>query len=325
MATTQAELDAMRRLEQVEQAVLQLQQTNTDLQGQLTAATAGQHGPALAPRAPSLKPHKPDSFEGKDKDRLFIHDWTFQLKTYYGASNITDDAVRLSFAVTLLRGPALRWWRALVEAKTAPSTWDDFAQRITAYFLPQGADTSARNQLERHFQRGSVAAYTDRFRAIADLITNMADEEKKVAYTRGLKEAVQLQVAFAQPSTFEDTVILAHRIDDILFSHSAARRGSSGGKYAAPRGGSYGGRNHSSGATDMELGSMQSGASGSGSRGGPSGASGSNSPPPLSKLTDAERARLRSIGACFRCRQAGHTAMQCPLRAKQQGNGHSQQ
>ena len=31
------------------------------------------------------------------------------------------------------------------------------------------------------------------------------------------------------------------------------------------------------------------------------------------KLTDAERARLRQEGACFRCRRPGHLSRQCPL------------
>lgn len=281
------------------------------------------NAPAVPASAPSgatrLKPHKPDTYEGKDKDRIFIHDWTFQLNTFYDAVGIAADAERINFAVTLLRGPALRWWRN-VDAANRPTTWTDFTTRITTYFLPQGADNSARNQLERLHQRGSVASYTDRFRAITDLISNMSDEEKRVTYTRGLKEQVQLQVAFARPPTFEDTVIQANTIDDILYHHSASRRG---GKQVPLRGG---GASPSSHNTDMELGSMQGGASSSGGRTKPTNpGTTSGAAPPLSKLSDAERARLRSIGACFRCRQPGHTALQCPLRAKQQGNGRSSQ
>ena len=33
----------------------------------------------------------------------------------------------------------------------------------------------------------------------------------------------------------------------------------------------------------------------------------------LVRLTDTERDRLRAIGACFRCRQSGHTSRSCPL------------
>ena len=37
----------------------------------------------------------------------------------------------------------------------------------------------------------------------------------------------------------------------------------------------------------------------------------------ISKLTPAERDRLRRTGGCFRCRQAGHLARDCPLPNRQ--------
>ena len=33
----------------------------------------------------------------------------------------------------------------------------------------------------------------------------------------------------------------------------------------------------------------------------------------ITKLTPSERDRLRKSGGCFRCRQAGHLARDCPL------------
>jgi len=36
----------------------------------------------------------------------------------------------------------------------------------------------------------------------------------------------------------------------------------------------------------------------------------------LTKLTDAERAHLRSLGACFRCRRQGHIAWECPIKPR---------
>src|SRR5579859_6880422 len=46
-----------------------------------------------------------------------------------------------------------------------------------------------------------------------------------------------------------------------------------------------------------------------------------SSPAKLTKLTDAERAHLRSLDACFKCRRQGHMARECPIKAKpQSGN-----
>ena len=41
-----------------------------------------------------------------------------------------------------------------------------------------------------------------------------------------------------------------------------------------------------------------------------------SSPAKLTKLTDAERAHLRNLGACFRCRRQGHMARECPVKAR---------
>ena len=37
----------------------------------------------------------------------------------------------------------------------------------------------------------------------------------------------------------------------------------------------------------------------------------------ITKLTPAERERLRKMGGCFRCRQSGHLARNCPLPNRQ--------
>jgi hypothetical protein len=147
---------------------------------QMHVLTAQQQTTPPAPTPLKLKPNKPDTYQGQDKDRLRIHDWTYQLDTFYESSHISSDLERINFAVTLLRGPALRWWRN-VDPAQRPPTWADFKACIQAYFLPLGSDNSARNQLERLHQRGSVSAYTDQFRAVADLIPSMGEDEKRNA------------------------------------------------------------------------------------------------------------------------------------------------
>ena len=266
---------------------------------------AAQAAALSAPPAalPALKPPKPESFAGQDRERLSVIDWTCAVTQYFEAMRITGDDDRLRYATCLLRGPALRWYRDMPEAHR-PLTWADFAQRLVAYFIPAGAEVTARSQLSRLTQRTSVTDYTDRFRGVCANIPTMTDAEKKNAYTQGLKLAVKRQVAFSNPATFEEAVSLASRIDDILFEESRRdnrrpplRSNNNGGASTSAAGGS-------SGPTPMELNAVQ----------------GSANTPRLAKLTDAERERLRASGACFRCRQPGHMSSQCPLR-NQQGNG----
>lgn len=284
-----APVDPQQQLAQLTAFAAEVQQRVAQLEAERAA-----HPPA------ALKPPKPESFAGRDRERLSVIDWTCSVQQYFEAAGVTDNAQRLRFVTCLLRGPALRWWSD-IPASSRPLTWQDFTQRLTAYFIPAGAEVTARSQLSRLTQRSSVAEYTDRFRAICANIPTMTDAEKKNAFTLGLKIDVRRQVAFANPATFEEAVALAARIDDILFQESRRdnRRippRSTNGASTSAAGGS------SSGPTPMDLNAVDNG---------------NNTR--LAKLTDSERERLRASGACFRCRQPGHMSSQCPLR--QQGNG----
>jgi len=115
-----------------------------------------------------------------------------------------------------------------------------------------------------------------------------------------------VQVAFADPSTLEDTVQTALRIDDIL--HQSAQRTPPSSSAVVSRAGpprSYAAAAHSSSPrpAPMELGAVRANAAHPANTYG------------LKALTEQERAELRKSGGCFRCRQPGHLAKDCPLAA----------
>jgi hypothetical protein len=266
------------------------------------AAVAANTAAAGAAHRPPLKPPTPDTFSGENRERLAVHDWSATLTQYYEAAGYPEDAVRINYASCLLRGPALRWWRDIPHAQR-PNTWTDFVVAITSYFLPAGSDERGRQQLHRLVQTKSVASYTDAFRAIASTIPTMTEAEKTATYREGLKQEVKLQVAFSNPSTFEEAVLMASRIDEILYNHGAR------GRRDAPRPGrGAGGGGAASSSAPMDLGAVQNGPP----------PRRNNDAPKLAPLTDKERERLRALGACFRCRQTGHQSRECPLG---QGNG----
>jgi IS1 family transposase len=257
---------------------------------------------AARANAKSDRPPKPEFFSGEDKERLRVLDWTRAVTQYFRAVGTAEDK-RVMYAACLLRGPALRWFHDIPN-EHLPVTWEDFTQRLIAYFIPAGTEVTARSQLVRLYQRTSVAEYTDRFRAIAANVPTMTDAEKRNTYTTGLKSEVRKQVAFANPSTFEETVAIASRIDDILF-----QEGRRDVRRLLPRAdGASTSAAAANGPAPMDLSVIR------------------RNPAPNTdgpRLSDRERERLRSIDACFRCRQPGHMSSQCPLRA--QGNGQRRQ
>jgi hypothetical protein len=262
-----------------------------------------------------LKPPKPESFSGLDKERLAIHDWTCAVTQYFDATGTRADSERIAYASCLLRGPALRWWRDTPPLQR-PGTWTNFVQAIIQYFLPAGAEESGRHLLSRLAHRTSVADYTDRFRSIAATIPTMSDAEKLHAYTDGLKREVRLLVTFSNPATFEECVATAARVDDILFHNGARSRRD----MPRTRGGSGG--PPSSLPMPMDLGALHRNSGGART---PLRRD-DNDQQRLARLTDRERERLRAIGACFRCRQPGHMTRECPLNdQRQQGNGQRRQ
>jgi hypothetical protein len=250
------------------------------------------------------KPAKPDYFYGST-DATRVRQWCFSVEIYFAAANVIPSE-QVLFAVTLLRGHALTWWQSLHES-LRPNTWELFKSAMIAYHQPTSAVIASRDALARLTQRTSVRQYVQEFKELALNIPNFSDDERLDRFKRGLKNDVRLQVALANPSTFDDAVNVASQVDDILFAHRRPRQ--------------LEGFNHnlnsnrSSTATPMELGAMKD----VNRR--------SNFFPPqvpsrTTRLTDEMRRELSATGACFYCREHGHVAAQCPKK-RYQGNAQS--
>ena len=113
-------------------------------------------------------------------------------------------------------------------------------------------------------------------------LPDMDDATRMNYYQKGLKENIRPFVAMQQPANLAAAETIAERVDAVTFkptTRNAGFRPNPG--YRAP-----------GGPTPMELDA-------------------------ITKLTPAERERLRRMGGCFRCRQAGHLARDCPLPNRQ--------
>jgi hypothetical protein len=310
MATLSPE-QLMALMQEIQSFKTQLDQTQAQLaQQQHASATA-----AATPRAPLLKPAKPDTFDGA-KPGNRVDSWLFQLTEYFGACGVISGAERVAYAGSMLRGAASTWWRqrrtqAAAGAMTDITTWDQFCAELRAQFTLINAVKVARDELAALKQTGAVQTYALRFRDITLQIPDITEPEKLDRFTRGLKPRLQRELAIREPANLDDAVRMAERIDVVDFAwHQRASRTTT--DYA----------NHQR-PEPMELGNIETK---------PRSAatavhrfSNSNHPRALQPnldsktrefnrkpLTSEERERLRKIGACFKCRQTGHTANECP-------------
>ncbi|CAI7819598.1 unnamed protein product [Closterium sp. NIES-53] len=126
------------------------------------------------------------------------------------------DAAKIRYAVSLLRGPAMDWWRVIVtslrayeppsheDGPTGPAvtwssfcetaqynTWDVWCAGLRARFEPIAASISVRQKLRTWWQLGSVQDYTSGFLALCDQVGFMHEAERVDRYVRGLKPDIQ--------------------------------------------------------------------------------------------------------------------------------------
>ena len=104
-------------------------------------------------------------------------------------------------------------------------------------------------------------------------------------------------MAYGNPTSFEQAVTLAIAVDTVQFNSRRAPQGAPKQRSYVAAASAASGANQ---AVPMELGAVRAAG--------------------LKPLTETEREDLRKRGACFRCRQPGHLAKDCPAK----GNGKRQ-
>src|SRR5438045_3790120 len=130
---TQADVinDLYLRIQGLEQQLQQTQQTTSTI---------------------PFRPAPPPEFHG-GQSKMKVEKWLFLLGQYFSLVNLHKTMYML-FAVTLLRGAAASWWRALDDKvrtglRSKVKDWDDFKDLIRATFHDVNTVTNARNQLDK--------------------------------------------------------------------------------------------------------------------------------------------------------------------------------
>ncbi|CAI7894697.1 unnamed protein product [Closterium sp. NIES-54] len=125
------------------------------------AATSGEY--AVTAPIP-LKPQRPPCFDLSQRGSPTVQSWVFTMNVFFDANYVELDAAKIRYAVSLLRGPAMDWWRVIVtsphayeppsqeDGPTGPtvtwssfcetaqySTWDAWCAELRARFEPIAA------------------------------------------------------------------------------------------------------------------------------------------------------------------------------------------
>lgn len=226
-----------------------------------------------------------------------VTEWCLFMRMYINANNAnaTDEQIKAALITNL--SEAARTWAVLqvdTETGTIPGTADEFATRLIARFTPFADARQAEAELEQFEISTTVAEYIKMFTAIISRIPNMTDEDMRHHFVRGLKKkpTIRRAVDRANPLTLEEAYNVA-RIEDVDFVATARP------SLPTPRPVTTANRNA------MDVDALQA--------------------PRLNKLTEQERNYLRSINACFRCRQTGHQQRFCPMLSLQPRQSHQRQ
>ncbi|CAI7927938.1 unnamed protein product [Closterium sp. NIES-54] len=115
-----------------------------------------------------LKLQRPPCFDTSPRGGPTVQAWLFTLNAFFYANYVSEDTAKICYAVSLLRGPAMDWWRVIVtkpmdyatlptwEGQTGPwapsyfvevpqyRTWDAWCAGLRARFEPIAASIATR-------------------------------------------------------------------------------------------------------------------------------------------------------------------------------------
>ncbi|CAI7735446.1 unnamed protein product, partial [Closterium sp. NIES-54] len=199
------------------------------------AASSGKYA-VTAPMP--LKPQRPPGFDPSQRGGLTVQSWVFTMNVFFDANYVESDAAKIRYAVSLLRGPAMDWWRVIVtsprayeppsqeDGPTGPAvtwssfcetaqytTWDAWCAGLRARFEPIAASISAHQKLRTWQQLGSVQDYTSGFLALCEQVGYMHEVVRVDRYVGGLKPDISHEIMLCELSNFNEILTLAEKID----------------------------------------------------------------------------------------------------------------
>jgi hypothetical protein len=244
----------------------------------------------------SWKPSKPSIYNG-ERNTLVLQAWLSNMKDYLDLSQVPD-TIKVQLAGTFLRDSASIWYLSFRQqwSEQSDSTilWETFVQHLLTTFMPPNHQQSTMDKWAKLRQVSSVDNYNKAFRSLLlqlpdNATTAYATLDK---YIRGLKPKTAIEVQLRDPQTLAEAMTMADKFDTITYTARLPA-----GPWQKPQ---YVPRQAT--VVPMELDTIR--------------VDQKTHLPQLQKLTQEERTSLIAKNACFRCRQPGHIARDCPSQAK---------
>lgn len=160
------------------------------------------------------KVSKPPTYDGKTRDPSRIHSWILRMEDYLDLTRCPED-FKSRVAATYLQDNAFVWYNSVIESRGVDLhySWDEMKVQFRQYFLPPNADALWFDRWDQIRQLTSVQQYAADFKQICTHLPGMPETYILNHFVRHLKREVQKKVELQQPSTLEDAVRLADRID----------------------------------------------------------------------------------------------------------------
>lgn len=251
----------------------------------------------------NLKPKQPEKYNGT-RDFQKIDNWVASMNSYFAITDAQPPYI-FHYLNTIFTDEAATWFRYTYgKIDPATVTWETVRAELLSYFVRPNHIRRLRDQWAEARQTGSVTEYHTYLAQLAMQIGNIEKEEFIDKFIRGLKPNTRTELEFRDPKTIVEAVKWADTFDSRYYRKKENQR-----HYGFFSSNSYQEDNRGE---PMQLDTLRTTAYDDSA---PIQIDAFKTKPSFTKLvrlTDAERAHLRSLGACFKCRRQGHMARECP-------------
>jgi hypothetical protein len=224
----------LARIAELEGVNARLNQQGVAIQNELVVSQE-QLVAARARTAPKPKIPPPSTFSGNTG--AAVDEWVLEMDRQFGfyPDYFVSDAAKITHALMFVAVQVTAWFRTCAEenrlAGTPIVSWLGFVAAMRERYQPISSSMSARANLDKITQTGSVKGYSAVFYQNMSYIKDMSPADQVHQFTRGLKPAVKLEVIKVKANNLTDAVNAAITAEAYLPSGSGSSSSSSSSGY----------------------------------------------------------------------------------------------